>query len=150
MCESIILNIYIRATESAAGLFSVLKLSFSVKGFRALSQLASLSVLRRNHGRWSQKLFRLGGSAVCLIKFCKNSFALPTMLRNRLGNQPFALMDWLAFPWISVCFISKILVFPIPDMSAISDVLFHSCLAVLSASISAAFGLFLPIFFVGR
>ncbi len=35
----------------------------------------------------------LGGSAVCLIRFCKNSFALPTILRNRFGSHPFALMD---------------------------------------------------------
>ena len=40
--------------------------------------------------------------------------------------------------------------YDIPDMSAISAVLFHSCLAALSASISAALGLFLPIFLVGR
>ena len=46
--------------------------------------------------------------------------------------------------------ISSILASSIPDMSAISAVLFHSCLAALSASISAALGLFLPIFLVGR
>ena len=60
------------------------------------------------------------------------------------------LIDWLAFSCISVCLTSKIFASEIPDNNAISAVLFHSCLAVLSASISAALGLFLPIFLVGR
>ena len=60
------------------------------------------------------------------------------------------LIDWLAFLCISVCLTSKIFASEIPDNNAISAVLFHSCLAVLSASISAALGLFLPIFLVGR
>ena len=78
------------------------------------------------------------------------SFAFATIPRNRLGSQPLLLIDWLAFSCISVCLTSKIFASEIPDNNAISAVLFHSCLAVLSASISAALGLFLPIFLVGR
>ena len=51
---------------------------------------------------------------------------------------------------ISVCLTSKIFASEIPDNNAISAVLFHSCLAALSALISSALGLFLPIFLVGR
>ncbi|EDM50217.1 hypothetical protein EUBVEN_02869 [Eubacterium ventriosum ATCC 27560] len=92
----------------------------------------------------------LGGISFSRIRFCRKSFAFATIPRNRLGSQPLLLMDWLAFSCISVCLTSKIFASEIPDNNAISAVLFHSCLAVLSASISAALGLFLPIFFVGR
>ena len=121
-----------------------LRISFALSCTRIISfcivRNSAISILR----------IGLGGNAVCRIKFCKNSFALLTILRNRLGSHPFVLMDWLAFWCISSFLISSIFVSSIPDMSAISAVLFHSCLAALSASISAAFGLFLPIFLVGR
>ena len=92
----------------------------------------------------------LGGISFSRIKFCRKSFAFATIPRNRLGSQPLHLIDWLAFSCISDCLISKIFASEIPDNNAISAVLFHSCLAALSASISAALGLFLPIFLVGR
>ena len=101
---------------------------------------SSISILRTG----------LGGISFSRMMACRNSFALPTIPRNRFGSQPFSRMDWLALSWISVCLISNILASSMPDTRAKSAVLFHSCLAVLSASISAALGLFLPIFFVGR
>ena len=92
----------------------------------------------------------LGGISFSRIRFCRKSFAFATIPRNRLGSHPLLLIEWLAFSCISVCLTSKIFASEIPDNNAISAVLFHSCLAVLSASISAALGLFLPIFLVGR
>ena len=79
-----------------------------------------------------------GGIPYSRIRFCKMSFALFTIRRNRFGSQPSLLMDWLTLSCISVCLISSILASSIPDTSA------------MSAAISSALGLFLPIFFVGR
>lgn len=91
-----------------------------------------------------------GGISCSRIRFCRKSFALLTILRNRLGSQPLLLIDWLAFSCISVRLTSKIFASEIPDNNAMSAVLFHSCLAALSALISSSLGLFLPIFLVGR
>ena len=91
-----------------------------------------------------------GGISCSRIRFCRKSFALPTILRNISGSQPLFRMESLALSCISVCLISIIFASAIPVTRAISAVLFHSCLASLSALISASFGLFLPIFLVGR
>ena len=91
-----------------------------------------------------------GGIPYSRIRFCKMSFALFTIRRNRLGSQPLLRIELLTLSCISVCLISSILASSIPDTSAMSAVLFHSCLVALSAAISSALGLFLPIFFVGR
>ena len=92
----------------------------------------------------------LGGISFSRIRFCRKSFALLTILRNRLGSQPLSRIDWLTFSWICVCLTSNIVSSEMPVISAISAVRFHSCLAALSALISSSFGLFLPIFLVGR
>ena len=76
-----------------------------------------------------------GGISCSRIRFCKKSFALLTIRRNRFGSQPLLRTDWLTLLWISVCWTSMIFASEIPDTSAISAVLFHSCLAALSASI---------------
>lgn len=49
----------------------------------------------------------LGGISFSRIRFCRKSFAFATIPRNRLGNQPLLLIDWLAFSCISVCLTSK-------------------------------------------
>src|SRR5699024_11470689 len=72
-----------------------------------------------------------GGISCSRIRFCRKSFALFTILRNRLGSQPLLLIDWLVFSCISVRLTSKIFASEIPDNNAISSVLFHSCLAAL-------------------
>src|SRR5699024_2885410 len=83
-----------------------------------------------------------GGISCSRIRFCRKSFALFTILRNRLGSQPLLLIDWLVFSCISVRLTSKIFASEIPDNNAISAVLFHSCLAALSSLISSSLGLF--------
>ena len=57
----------------------------------------------------------LGGIACSRIRFCRKSFALFTILRNRPGSQPLLLIDWLAFSCISVRLTSKIFASEIPD-----------------------------------
>lgn len=93
---------------------------------------------------------RLGRHTLFTDKVLQEIFALLTILRNRLGSQPLPRIDRLAFSWISVCLISNIVSSEMPVISAISAVRFHSCLVALSALISSSFGLFLPIFLVGR
>lgn len=92
---------------------------------------------------------RLGRHTLFTDKVLQKTFALLTILRNRLGSQPLPRIDRLACSWISVCLISNIVFSEMPVISAISAILFHSCLAALSALISSSFGLFLPIFLVG-
>ena len=65
-------------------------------------------------------------------------------------GKPTAVTDRPAdVSWICVCLISNIVSSEMPVISAISAVLFHSCLVALSALISFSFGLFLP-FFCGQ
>lgn len=93
---------------------------------------------------------RLGRHTLFTDKVLQKTFALLTNLRNRVGSQPLSRIDRLTLSWICVCLISNIVFSEMPVISAISAVRFHSCLAVLSALISSSFGLFLPIFLVGR
>ena len=78
------------------------------------------------------------------------STATVTTLENNRGLFPRRAMDSLIGSVISFRFTSIIFDSGTPLINAISTALFHSRRFWLSASISCAFGLFFPIFFVAR
>lgn len=62
----------------------------------------------------------LGGISFSRIRFCRKSFVLLTMLRNRLGSQPLSRIDWLTFSWIYESDISKAMA-ELPEGSTLSE-----------------------------
>ena len=110
-----------------SGGFSFLS-AVSVKGFLSLSRLVSLFALclklaqAFSYALPFRRLYQFlhgaksvisisktgfGGIACSRIRFCMKSFALLTILRNRLGSQPLLLIDWLVFSCISVHLTSR-------------------------------------------
>lgn len=90
------------------------------------------------------------GSLNLKIISCKKSFAPRIICRSIYGSQPCAFIDCTVLAVISSCFTLRIFSSGTPSTNTTSTVLFHSCLAALSAYISASFRLFFPIFFVAR
>ena len=84
------------------------------------------------------------------IKNSNTSTATVTTLENNRGLFPRRAIDSLIGSVISFRFTSIIFGSGTPLINAISTALFHSRRFWLSSSISCAFGLFLPIFFVAR
>ena len=84
------------------------------------------------------------------IKNSNASTATVTTLENSRGLFPRRTIDSLIGSVISFRFTSIIFGSGTPLINAISTALFHSRRFWLSASISCAFGLFFPIFFVAR
>ena len=79
-----------------------------------------------------------------------NDYSKITALYSRMiGNFLFRLL-YLLGKIHSLLSLEKSCFSSIPDMRAISAILFHSCLAVLSALIPSSLRLYLPIFFVSR
>ncbi len=79
-----------------------------------------------------------------------NDYSKITALYSRMIGYFLFRLLYLLSKILSLLSLEKSRFSSIPDMRAVSAVLFHSCLAALSALIPSSLRLCLPIFFVSR
>lgn len=94
--------------------------------------------------------FGFGGIWIFRTYSVRKRIATVRIIHSSPGCFPFSSTESATLSAISLFLISITVSSAIPSARATSTVRFHSCLAALSARISAAFGLFFPIFFVSN